>query len=208
MSGVERAQSPWALRLRRFRRHRTGMASLVILALLVLFCLGAFPLALMGVDADATDLFARFDPPGPGHLLGMDEAGRDVLIRLMVGGQISLLVGVLATLLGGVFGIAIGITAGYFGGRLDAMLMRFTDGMIALPLLPLLIVLGALDLTKLGFGQEFARSGAAGFWRIVVIIAIVDWTAIARLVRAATLPRRRVLQEGEMATLAKPAPQG
>lgn len=190
MSGVERAQSPWALRLRRFRRHRTGMASLVILALLVLFCLGAFPLALMGVDADATDLFARFDPPGPGHLLGMDEAGRDVLIRLMVGGQISLLVGVLATLLGGVFGIAIGITAGYFGGRLDAMLMRFTDGMIALPLLPLLIVLGALDLTKLGFGQEFARSGAAGFWRIVVIIAIVDWTAIARLVRAATLQIR------------------
>jgi peptide/nickel transport system permease protein len=190
VSGVERAQSPWALRLRRFRRHRTGMASLVILALLVLFCLGAFPLALMGVDADATDLFARFDPPGPGHLLGMDEAGRDVLIRLMVGGQISLLVGVLATLLGGVFGIAIGITAGYFGGRLDAMLMRFTDGMIALPLLPLLIVLGALDLTKLGFGQEFARSGAAGFWRIVVIIAIVDWTAIARLVRAATLQIR------------------
>ena len=95
-----------------------------------------------------------------------------------------------ATLLGGVFGIAIGITAGYFGGRLDAMLMRFTDGMIALPLLPLLIVLGALDLTKLGFGQEFARSGAAGFWRIVVIIAIVDWTAIARLVRAATLQIR------------------
>jgi len=65
--------------------------------------------------------------------------------------------------------------------------MRFTDGMIALPLLPLLIVLGAIDLTKLGFSTEFARSGAAGFWRIVVIISIVDWTAIARLVRAATL---------------------
>ena len=65
--------------------------------------------------------------------------------------------------------------------------MRFTDGMIALPLLPLLIVFGAIDLTKLGFSQDFARSGAAGFWRIIIIIAIVDWTAIARLVRAATL---------------------
>ena len=68
--------------------------------------------------------------------------------------------------------------------------MRFTDGVIALPLLPLLIVLGALDLTKLGFSAEFAHSGAAGFWRVVVIIALVDWTAIARLTRAATLALR------------------
>jgi peptide/nickel transport system permease protein len=57
-------------------------------------------------------------------------------------------------------------------------------------LLPLLIVLGAADLTKLGFPAEFARSGAAGFWRIVVIVALTDWTAIARLVRAATLSVR------------------
>ena len=68
--------------------------------------------------------------------------------------------------------------------------MRFTDGMIALPLLPLLIVLGALDLTKLGFSADFAHSGAAGFWRVVVIIALVDWTGIARLTRAATLALR------------------
>jgi peptide/nickel transport system permease protein len=120
----------------------------------------------------------------------MDEAGRDVLIRLMVGGQISLLVGVLATLTGAIIGIAIGLISGYFGGRTDAILMRFTDGMIALPLLPLLIVLGAVDLTKLGFSADFANSGAAGFWRIVVIIAIVDWTGTARLVRAATLQIR------------------
>ena len=99
----------------------------------------------------------------------------------------SLLVGVLATGIGGVVGLLIGVCAGYFGGRVDAVLMRFTDGMIALPLLPLLIVLGAVDLTKLGFSREFAHSGAAGFWRIIVIIAIVDWTAIARLVRAATI---------------------
>jgi peptide/nickel transport system permease protein len=141
----------------------------------------------MGLDPDATDLLSRFDPPSAQHWLGMDEAGRDELVRLMVGGQISLLVGLLATGVGGIIGLVVGVTAGYFGGRIDAILMRFTDGMIALPLLPLLIVLGALDLTKLGFSSEFARSGAAGFWRIVIIISIVDWTAIARLVRAATL---------------------
>ena len=105
----------------------------------------------------------------------------------MLGGQISLLVGVLATAVGSVIGLTIGVISGYFGRRLDAVLMRFTDGMIALPLLPLLIVLGALDLTKLGFSAEFAHSGAAGFWRVVIIVALVDWTGIARLTRAATL---------------------
>jgi peptide/nickel transport system permease protein len=185
---VERARSVWALRWRRFRRHRAGVASLTVLALLVLFCLCAAPLeAWLGVDATATDLFKRYGPPSATHWLGTDEAGRDELVRLMYGGQISLLVGLLATVIGGVVGIGLGLAAGYFGGRLDAALMRFTDGVIALPLLPLLIVFAAIDLTKLGFSSDFAHSSAAGFWRIVVIIALVDWTAIARLVRAATL---------------------
>ena len=185
---VEAAAGVWRLRWRRFRRHRAGMVSLTMLMLLVLFSLAAFPMqSLLGIDADATDLLTRFDPPSNQHWLGTDEAGRDELVRLMVGGQISLLVGLLATLVGGAIGLTIGILAGYFGGRADAILMRFTDGMITLPLLPLLIVLGAVDLTKLGFSAEFAHSGAAGFWRIVIIISIVDWTAIARIVRATTL---------------------
>ena len=185
---LERAVSVGRLRWRRFRQHRAAMISLVALALLVLFCLSAWPLQrYLGIDPDATDLMSRFDPPTAGHWLGTDDAGRDELLRLMVGGQISLLVGLLATAIGGILGLLIGVISGYFGGRVDALLMRFTDGMIILPLLPLLIVMGALDLTKLGFSREFAQSGAAGFWRIVVIISIVDWTSIARLVRAATL---------------------
>ncbi len=192
--------SPWRLRLRRFRRHRTGMAALGLLALVVLFCLAAWPVqALLGVDPTTTDLMGRFDPPGPVHLLGTDDAGRDVLVRLMVGGQVSLLVGLIATLVGAVVGAAIGVAAGYFGGAVDGALMRATDGVLALPLLPLLIVLGALDLTKLGFSQDFARSGAASFWRVVVIISVFDWTAVARVVRAATL----ALKEREFVTSAR-----
>jgi peptide/nickel transport system permease protein len=188
---ADRAIGTWQLRWRRFRRHRASMISLVVLALLVLFVLSAWPLeSWLGIDPDATDLLSRFDPPSAQHWLGTDDAGRDELVRLMIGGQISLLVGVLATCVGGAIGLFIGVVSGYFGGRLDALLMRFTDGMIALPLLPLLIVLGALDLTKLGFSAEFAHSGAAGFWRIVIIISIVDWTSIARLTRAATLSIR------------------
>ena len=185
---VQAAQSVWRLRWKRFRGHRTGMIALGVLVLLVLFTLAAGPLAAsMGIDPDTTDLLSRYDPPSSDHWLGMDDAGRDELLRLMYGGQISLLVGLVSTAIGGVVGLGIGLSAGYFGGRLDALLMRFTDGMIALPLLPLLIVFGAVDLTKLGFSSEFAHSGAAGFWRVVVIIAVVDWTQMARLVRAATL---------------------
>ncbi len=189
---TEAAVGVWRLRWRRFRRHRPGMGALLVLGLLTAFALAAYPMQwFAGFDPDATDLLSRFDPPSAAHWLGTDEAGRDELVRLMVGGQMSLLVGLLATLFGGgTIGLLIGISAGYFGGRLDALLMRFTDGMITLPLLPLLIVLGAVDLTKLGFSSQFAHSGAAGFWRIVVIISIVDWTSTARIVRAATLSVR------------------
>ena len=162
-----------------------------MLALLLVFVAAANPVAyVLGVDPYETDLLSQYSPPSPEHPLGTDDAGRDELVRLMLGGQISLLVGVLSTLAGSIIGLTVGVVSGYFGKRVDALLMRFTDGMIALPLLPLLIVLGAIDLTKLGFSAEFAHSGAAGFWRVVIIVALVDWTGIARLTRAATLALR------------------
>jgi peptide/nickel transport system permease protein len=180
--------SVWRLRFRRFLRRRAGVASLAVLLGLVLFSLLAHPLELLlGIDAFKADLLGRFDPPSAKHWLGTDDIGRDVLVRLMYAGQISLAIAIVATAIGAAFGTMIGLLAGYFGGRLDALLMRLTDGVLALPLLPLLIVFAAVDLTKLGFSTDFARSPQAGFWRIIVIISLVDWTAIARLVRASTL---------------------
>jgi peptide/nickel transport system permease protein len=188
---VARAVSPWRLRWRRFRKHGAGMGSLVVLALLMVFVAAANPVAhVLGVDPYETDLLAQYGPPSAAHPLGTDDAGRDELVRLMLGGQISLLVGVLFTAAGSVTGLTVGVISGYFAKRVDAALMRVIDGMISLPLLPLLIVLGAIDLTKLGFSAEFAHSAAAGFWRVVIIVALVDWTGIARLTRAATLALR------------------
>ncbi|MCR9257414.1 MAG: ABC transporter permease [Alphaproteobacteria bacterium] len=156
---------------------------------------------LLGVDAVTVDLFGRFQPPSEKHLLGQDELGRDMLARLLRGGQVSLLVGFLGAGLAAVIGTVIGLLAGYLGGRLDAVLMRMTDTVIALPILPLLIVLAALDLGKLGLPEGLATSENASLWKIVVIVAMAGWTTTARLVRAATLSvRSRTYVEAAVAS--------
>ena len=173
---------------RRFLQHRLALASLVLLVLLALLALAA-PLveAWLGVDANEANLFNRFAPPSAAHPLGADELGRDLLVRLLHGGRVSLAVGLSAAVFAAGIGTAFGLLAGYFGGRLDAFLMRFTDGVIALPLLPLLIVLAAIDLEKAGIPAELARSEDISLYRIIVIVALFGWTTVARLVRAEAL---------------------
>jgi peptide/nickel transport system permease protein len=172
---------------RRFLGRRAAVASACVLAVLAAVSFGA-PLFLG--ESDAVDLLGRLAPPSSAHWLGTDELGRDVLQRLIEGGQVSLGVGLAASLVSAGIGTAIGLAAGWHGGRLDAALMRLTDGVIALPLLPLLIVLAALDLTKLGIPAAIAQSEQASLYRIVVLIALVGWTTVARLVRGATLSLR------------------
>lgn len=173
---------------RRFARHRLAVASLAVLAALVLAATGA-PLieALLDLDAQTTNLFQRFQPPSAAHPMGTDEAGRDLLARLLRGGRVSLAVALAAALTSAVIGTAIGLVAGYYGGWFDAALMRLTDGVIALPLLPLLIVLAAVDLSKLGLPDAIVQSEDISLYRIVLIISMVGWTTVARLVRAETL---------------------
>ena len=183
-----KSNSPLYLALRRFRRHKLAIGSLVMLLSMIVLVIAA-PLIeyLLGVDAKAVDLFNRMGPASPEHLLGTDELGRDVLIRLLYGGRISLATGLVAACIAATIGTVIGLFAGYYGGRLDAILMRLTDGVIALPLIPLLIVLAAIDLTKLGIPDNIVQSEQISFYRIILIVALVGWTTVARLVRGATL---------------------
>jgi peptide/nickel transport system permease protein len=183
--------SPGRMLLRRFLRHRLGVVSAGVLVVLVLACLAAPLVAtLLGHDPNLVNLFGRFAPPGAGHPLGTDELGRDLLLRLLYGGQVSLFVGLVGAVASALLGTLIGLVAGYAGGRTDAFLMRLTDAVIALPLLPLLIVLAAVDLTKLGLPPDLANAEGASLYRILLIVALAGWTTVARLVRGATLSVR------------------
>jgi len=168
--------------------HRLAQVSLVFLGVLLVLSLAAPLIAeARGIDPTMTDLLRRFEPPSATFWLGTDELGRDLFQRLLDGGRVSLLVGFAGALLSAVIGAVIGVVAGYLGGRLDSVLMRVTDGVIALPLLPLLIVLAAIDPAKVGIPQAIAQSETFSLYRIVVIVALTGWTTVARLVRAETL---------------------
>jgi peptide/nickel transport system permease protein len=189
-AGVVGSGEPGAWR--RFRRYRLAVMSLWLLAgLFGLTVAAPFIEVALNLDADAVNLFDRTAPPSAAHWLGTDELGRDLLLRLLHGGRVSLLVGFTAAIASAVIGSALGLVSGYFGGRVDAVIMRFADGVISLPLLPLLIVLAAIDPSKLGLPESISGSESFSLQRIVVIIALVGWPTVARLVRAATLSLRQ-----------------
>ncbi len=173
-----------------FRRRLAAQPLAVASAGVLLVLAAPLVAAAIGGDATTVNLLNRFQPPSAAHPLGTDELGRDLLVRLLQGGRVSLAIGLVVAAAAAVIGTAVGLAAGYGGGRLDALLMRLTDGIIALPLLPLLIVLAALDLTKLGLPEAAAQSPAVSFWRMAVLISLIGWTTVARLVRGATLSLR------------------
>ena len=172
---------------RAFADRRVAISAGLLLTLALAVNLAPLAATLLGADAEAIDLYRRLAPPSLAHPLGTDELGRDLLLRLLDGGRVSLLVGITAAIAAAGLGTAIGLIAGYSGGRVDAALMRVTDGVIALPLLPLLVVLAAIDLRKLGLPAGITQSEAASLYRIIALVALVGWTTVARLVRGATL---------------------
>ncbi|MBL8837117.1 MAG: ABC transporter permease [Alphaproteobacteria bacterium] len=177
--------------MRRLLARPGAVFSIVILSVIALAALAAPLIAdAFGYDVTETDLLARYEPPSLAHWLGTDEVGRDVLLRMLYGARVSIAVGLVAALLAAIIGTAIGLLAGWFGGRIDVLLMRFTDGVIALPLLPLLIVLAAVDLRKIGLPQWIVNGEQISLYRIIVITALVGWTTVARLVRGQTLALR------------------
>ncbi len=159
----------------RIRRNRLAMAGLVIVALLLL--VAAFAPWIAPHDPFVQNLGNRLQPPGtPGHWLGTDDFGRDILSRIIHGARITLYIIALVAVTAPVLGLLIGTVAGYFGGWIDAVLMRLTDIFLAFPRLILALALVAV----LGPGIENA----------VLAIALTAWPPYARVARAETLTIR------------------
>lgn len=165
---------------------------LLLLAAIAVLSFAGPPIgwALGAGNAASVDLLHRLAGPSPAHPLGTDELGRDMLLRLLEGGRISLAIGIAGASAAAALGTLIGLAAGYLGGWTDRLMMRLTDAVIALPLLPLLIVFAALDLKKLGVPGSLAGSDDISLIRIIVLTVLVSWTTAARLVRGAALVTR------------------
>ena len=175
------SRSLWRDAWWQYRRHRLAMAALVTLVLLILFSLiGPF---VYQMPTNTIDFTKALNGPSADHLFGTDDLGRDILARTMVGGRVSIAVGLVSVLLAITLGIAIGALAGFFK-RLDNPLMRFTDLFLSLPILPLLLVIIYLfrDTLRAVFGPEIGI-----FIMIVGVIGVLNWMPVARLVRASFL---------------------
>jgi oligopeptide transport system permease protein len=166
----------------RFRRNRLAVAGLAVVIVLIVIALGArlpatpgglWKILHLASDPITQDVVNTFAPPSLQHPLGTDILGRDLLARVMYGASVSLSIGIIvqALILG--IGGSIGMAAGYLGGRVDNLLMRFTDIMYAFPDLLLVLV--------------FVAAFGPSFWSIFIAIGVVNWVGLARLVRGQVL---------------------
>ncbi len=124
------------------------------------------------------------------HVLGTDELGRDVMMRLIYGTRVSMGVGILVALASTLIGLIIGALAGFYGGWIDTALMRVTDALLSLPILPVLIVVAAIDLQKIPFLKVIISTGNESILKLVFILCIFSWMTVARLVRGSILSLR------------------
>lgn len=177
------ALSPWRLVWLRFRRHKMAMLGIAVLALMILYCtVGA--IFMPESYANFNDTSIKFQAPSLAHPFGTDSVGRDVMARTISGGQISLIIGVSSMLVALVVGTLIGAIAGYYGGTIDSILMRFTEAVFNIPQLFLLIVMGKFFAVELSTIEVMGRTFSGSVLVIIIIIGLTSWTYLARIVRS------------------------
>ena len=173
---IERGNSLWHDAWLRLRKNRLAVFGLWAIAVITLACVIGPWLMRYGYEEQNLDLGAS--RPGAAHWLGTDTLGRDLLVRLLVGGRISLAVGLAATLVALTIGVTYGAVAGYFGGKLDAAMMRAVDIMYALPFAIFVILLMVL------FGKNIIL--------LFVAIGAVEWLTMARIVRGQVMAIKKM----------------
>jgi len=174
-------RSQWQLTWRRLRGDKVAVASMIVILIMIALAILAPAIAALvhhppNVAYPNTGENAVGNPVGPGtngFLLGTDDTGRDLMVRILYGARISLFVGLVTTAIGTVAGVAVGLIAGYFGGVIDTILARFTDAVLAFPYVVLALALAVV------FGPSLSV--------IIGIISFFAWAGIARIVRGQTL---------------------
>ena len=162
----------WQIALIRLRKDKLTLAAIFVLFIITLLCLGAGVISeyVLHVGPDDTDILATFAPPSSEHWLGTDSVGRDQLSRLLFGGRVSLAIGTVGTIFTLVLGISIGMSAAYFGQRVDDIIMWFINTLTSIPSLFLLLILGAL----------FNVTPTV----LTLLFGFLGWPFISRLVRS------------------------
>ncbi len=166
-----RRRSMFGEAMRRLVRNKMAMAGLIILLLVILLCLCAGIICPEGYDAQ--NIMEKFQKPGKGHILGTDALGRSMLARVLYGGRVSLLIGLVSTLIAAALGIAVGAIAAYCGGLVDDIMMRVLDVFSAIPSLLLAIAISA------ALGN--------GIFTSMLAVGISSTPAFARMVRGPVL---------------------
>jgi peptide/nickel transport system permease protein len=187
------ARSPLALFWRRFRQDRVALASLGFIAFVVFLAVAAplviKVLGLPGPNVQNSNLTNAFGSPlGPSlaHPFGVDQLGEDVMSRVIYGTRVSLEVGIFGTVVAAAIGIVIGVLAGYYRGWVDTLLSRFIDVVLSIPILLLGLGLGAACAVR-GCVKGLVQPGIGS---IIFIIALANWTYVARIVRGLVLSLR------------------
>ena len=203
-------RSPWVLAFQRLRRDRASLVSAVVILVIVIFAILAPLIAHLtghGVNQQYPTIGLTPDglprAPSGRFLLGTDDLGRDLLVRIAYGAQISLLVGVLATALTVALGAVVGLISGYFTGIVDTVFARIMDVMLAIPFLLFAISLASVvSVSPLRFGPVTLGPGIS---IVVIVIAIFSWATVARIVRGQVIAiRGREYVEAARALGARP----
>ncbi|HYR07868.1 MAG TPA: oligopeptide ABC transporter permease [Longimicrobium sp.] len=173
----QKGDSQWAIAGRHFKKNRLAMAGLAVMILLYVITLVTPLIAPYDPAAQGDIITSRYLAPSAEHLMGTDKFGRDIFSRVLYGARISLSIGFVAVGISVTLGTLIGALAGYFGGWVDGVLMRFTDMMLAFPRLVLLIVVIAV------FENQ-------SIWLVVVVLGLTGWMGTSRIVRGEVLSLR------------------
>ncbi|MBG9455109.1 peptide ABC transporter permease [Lysinibacillus sphaericus] len=173
----KKSPSPWVIARRKFFKNKLAMISLIFL--LIVIILSFLAPYITTKDIVRVDFMKISLPPSSEHWLGTDTNGRDVFTRMLYAGRSSLTVGLGCMIFIVVIGTIVGSISGYFGGKIDQMLMRFTDFVLMFPFLVFVIVINTILSGKI-----------SGLWTLIIVISLLSWGGVARIVRSRVLAEK------------------